>query len=340
MIRDGGDPPAASGGADVYQGTREEVDLARSTVRNAPSSTQTPWREVGGKGGAGVPARARPHPHPAACGGGRHAGAARRAHNWALGRIKAVLDQRTAECSYGLADDPLTPTIGWTLPALRKAWNQAKDDVAPWWREVSKDAFNTGVDALARGLKNWNDSRTGVRADQRIGFPHFKAKHRTTPSVRFTTGTIRVAPDRRRVVLPRLGRLKLHESARKLAGRIEAGTARIMSATVRREGRRWFVEFTVEIERTVHQPVRPESVVRVDVGIKHLAVSARGEPAAPAGPLGRGRGGRSAGRCPPARPRPAYRSQALPAVEAGQRSPGRVHTRVADVHTRVADGRQ
>jgi putative transposase len=82
-----------------------------------------------------------------------------------------VLDQRTAECSYGLADDLLTPTIGWTLPALRQAWNQAKDDSAPWWREVSKEAFNTGVDALARGLKNWNGSRTGVRADQRIGFP-------------------------------------------------------------------------------------------------------------------------------------------------------------------------
>jgi hypothetical protein len=35
--------------------------------------------------------------------------------------------------------------------------------------------------------------------------------------VRFTTGTIRVEPDRMHVVLPRLGRLKLHESARELA---------------------------------------------------------------------------------------------------------------------------
>ena len=41
--------------------------------------------------------------------------------------------------------------------------------------------------------------------------------------MRFTTGAIRVEPDRKHVVLPRLGRLKLHESARKLARRLESG---------------------------------------------------------------------------------------------------------------------
>ena len=79
------------------------------------------------------------------------------------------------------------------------------------------------------------------------------------------------------VVLPRLGRLKLHESARKLARRLEAGTARIMSATVRRDGRRWHVSFTVEVERTERAPARPGSVVGVDVGIRHLAVLSTGE---------------------------------------------------------------
>src|SRR5262245_16784668 len=65
-----------------------------------------------------------------------HAGAARMAHNWALARVKAVLDQRAAERSYGLADDLLTPSQGWSLPALRKVWNAAKPEVAPWWRQV------------------------------------------------------------------------------------------------------------------------------------------------------------------------------------------------------------
>jgi IS605 OrfB family transposase len=108
-------------------------------------------------------------------------------------------------------------------------------------------------------------------------FPRFKSRRRATPSVRFTTGVIRVEPDRMHVVLPRLGRLKLHESARKLARRLDAGTARIMSATVRLAGGRWHVSFTVEVERADHRPARPASTVGVDVGIKHLAVLSTGE---------------------------------------------------------------
>jgi putative transposase len=67
-----------------------------------------------------------------------HAGAARVAHNWALARVKAVMDQRAAERSYGVADDQLTAAVSWSLPALRKAWNAAKGEVAPWWGECSK----------------------------------------------------------------------------------------------------------------------------------------------------------------------------------------------------------
>ncbi|MEV0273721.1 IS607 family element RNA-guided endonuclease TnpB [Hamadaea sp. NPDC050747] len=206
-----------------------------------------------------------------------HAGAARVAHNWALARVKAVMDQRAAERSYDVPDEQLTPPLSWSLPALRKVWNAAKPDVAPWWAQVSKEAFNTGLDALARGLKNWADSRKGARAGRPVGFPRFTSRRRTAPSVRFTTGAIRVEPDRMHVVLPRLGRLKLHESARKLGRRLEAGTARIMSATVRRNGGRWHVAFTVEVERAERRPIRQDSVIGVDVGIKHLAVVSTGE---------------------------------------------------------------
>ena len=88
-----------------------------------------------------------------------HAGAARFAFNWALERVKAVMDQRAAERSYGVPDRQLTPALGWSLPALRKAWNAAKAEVAPWWPQYSKEAFNTGLDALSRGLTNWTASR-------------------------------------------------------------------------------------------------------------------------------------------------------------------------------------
>ncbi|WP_247658485.1 IS607 family element RNA-guided endonuclease TnpB [Micromonospora sp. U56] len=206
-----------------------------------------------------------------------HAGAARVAHNWALARVKAVMDQRAAERSYGVPDELLTPAIGWTLPALRKAWNASKDEVAPWWRECSKEAFNTGLDALARALKNWGDSRKGARKGRLVGFPRFKSRRRSAPTVRFTTGVIRVEADRRHITLPRLGALRLHESARKLARRVEAGSARILSATLRREGRRWFVSLTCDMQRATCIPARAGSVVGVDLGVKHLAVLSTGE---------------------------------------------------------------
>ncbi|GGM57921.1 transposase [Micromonospora sonchi] len=206
-----------------------------------------------------------------------HAGAARVAYNWALARVKAVMDQRAAERTYGVSEELLTASLSWSLPALRRSWNAAKDGVAPWWRECSKEAFNTGLDALARALKNWSDCRSGKRAGRAMGFPRFRSRRRSVPSVRFTTGTMRVEADRKHVVLPRLGRLKLHESARKLARRLDNGTARIMSATVRRDGGRWQVAFCVEVDRADRTPGCPGSVVGVDVGVTHLAVLSTGE---------------------------------------------------------------
>jgi putative transposase len=94
----------------------------------------------------------------------RHAGAARFAYNWALALVKANLDQRAAEASYDVVLDDRTPALRWNLPALRRAWNQVKDEVAPWWTECSKEAFNTGLDGMARALRNFCDSKTGKRA--------------------------------------------------------------------------------------------------------------------------------------------------------------------------------
>ena len=205
-----------------------------------------------------------------------HCGAARYAHNWALNLVKQRLDQR------GAGQDVEVP---WTLPALRREWNRAKHEVAPWWRENSKEAYKSGLDALARGLKNWSDSKSGRRAGRRMGFPRRKPRHRTRPACRFTTGAIRVEPDRHHVVLPRIGRIRTHESTRKLARRLEAGTARILSATVSCTADRWFVSFTVGVQRRIPAPRPGGDVVGVDVGVRHLAVLSTGQVVANPRPL-------------------------------------------------------
>jgi putative transposase len=196
-----------------------------------------------------------------------HAGAARFAFNWGLELVTTRLDQRRR------GEDVAVP---WTLPELRREWNRAKHDVAPWWTENSKEAYNSGLDALAWALKNWNDSRDGRRKGRPVGFPRRRTKPHARVACRFTTGPIRVLPDRRHVQLPRVGVLKTHETTRKLARRLEQGSARILAATISRRADRWFVSFTVEVQRAVPAGNSKSSVVGVDVGVRHLAVLSTG----------------------------------------------------------------
>ena len=162
--------------------------------------------------------------------------------------------------------------VPWSLMELRQEWNQAKHIAAPWWAQNSKEAYSSGLDGLARALKNWQDAKHGRRIGGRVGFPVRKRKGRGMESCRFTTGAIRVEADRHHVTLPRLGRIHTHESTRKLARRLEQGTARIMTATVTRTGERWFVSFTCEVNRAIALARRPRAVIGVDVGIRNLAV--------------------------------------------------------------------
>lgn len=194
-----------------------------------------------------------------------HCGAARFAFNWGLALVKDRMDARQA------GDEVDVP---WTLPRLRREWNLAKSDVAPWWEENSKEAYSSGLDSLARAFKNYWDSSNGRRKGARVGFPRFKKRGRAPDTCRFTTGAIRVEPDRHHVTLPRLGKVRTHESTRKLARRVEQHTARIRSATISRRAHRWFVSFSVELQREVPATNGKTSIVGVDVGVRYLAVTA------------------------------------------------------------------
>jgi putative transposase len=156
-------------------------------------------------------------------------GGARFAYNWGLELVKRRLDER------GAGNDVRVP---WTLPALRREWNRAKHGAAPWWADNSKEAYSSGLDGLARALKNFTDSRNGRRRGRPIGFPRFKRRG-CRDACRFTTGAIRVLADRKHVQLPRIGIIKTHESTRKLARHLERGTGRVLAATVTCTAGRW-----------------------------------------------------------------------------------------------------
>jgi putative transposase len=209
-----------------------------------------------------------------------HCGASRFAYNWGLALVKDRLAQRdrVREAAYrDLLDDAeverlaRTVVVPWTLAELRREWNQAKREVAPWWPENSKEAYSSGFDGLARALKGFSDSKAGRRRGERVGFARFKRRGRGRCSCRFTTGALGVS-GRTRVKLPRIGHVRTHEPTTKLLRLLEAGAARVLSATVSHEGGRWYCSLTVEVERADAPAVEPDAVVGVDVGVRHLAV--------------------------------------------------------------------
>ncbi|WP_181805900.1 IS607 family element RNA-guided endonuclease TnpB [Streptomyces shenzhenensis] len=206
-----------------------------------------------------------------------HCGAARAAYNWAVGWVGASWWQRRAEESYGVAEEQLTQWRPWSLPALRKAFNEGKHTdprFAAWWEENSKEAYSTGLANAAAAFDNYAKSKQGKRRGRAMGMPRFKSKRKARLSCRFTTGTIRVDADGRHVTLPRLGTIRTHEPTVKLLDRVQAGTARILSATVRHERGRWFVAFQAEVQRDLVRVTRPDAVVGIDLGVKTLAVMA------------------------------------------------------------------
>ena len=188
--------------------------------------------------------------------------------HWGLDLVQQRLDQRRL--------DP-TVEVPWTLPALRREWNRVKHEIAPWWTENSKEAYSSGLDGLARALKNFSRLQVWPPQGPSGWLPDEKEEgslpgrlpvyHRTASSPRPTASMS---------TLPRIGALKTHESTRKLARRLEQGTARILAATITRTADRWFVSFTVEVQRHVPAPNGHNRVVGVDVGVHHLATLSTG----------------------------------------------------------------
>jgi putative transposase len=190
---------------------------------------------------------------------GRHFGARRFAYNWALAQVKANLDAREA--------DPTVSPLRWSLYDLRRGWNQTKHQVAPWWRECSKEAYACGIADCIRALHNWSDSKHGRRAGQRVGFPRFKARHRDRGRVRFTTGPMRLESDRRHIVLPVIGRLRSKENTRRLERLLAKGRATILSMTLTEHAGRLFVSVATIVAQAPRIPNQPAARCGIDLGI-------------------------------------------------------------------------
>lgn len=229
----------------------------------------------------------------------QHAGAARWAYNHALGVKFAALDERKTVIA-GLVEQGLDPKTAAAqapkIPVARNvqyALNRTKGDDrtgvdgdCPWWHTVSTYAFQSAMRDADTAWKNWLDSLTGKRAGRKLGAPRFKSKHRSRDSFRIHHNvdkpSIRLDDGYRRIIVPRLGSLRVHDSTKRLKRAIDRGAV-IQSVTISRGGHRWYASILVKAPTThaTHAaPTRRQrqaGTVGVDLGVHHLAALSTGD---------------------------------------------------------------
>ncbi|MFD9458327.1 RNA-guided endonuclease InsQ/TnpB family protein [Streptomyces sp. NPDC059985] len=231
----------------------------------------------------------------------RHAGAARWAFNHALGMKRAAHERWWHEVQQlvatGTAQAEARKKVRIPIPskpAIQKHLNQIKGDSrtgglpknthgpeqpCPWWHEVNTYAFQSAFTDADRAWTNWLASLTGKRAGRKVGYPLFKKKGRSRDAFRIHHDVkqpgIRLATHRR-LRLPTIGEVRLHDSAKRLARLIGREQAVIQSVTVSRGGHRWYASVLCRVTTTL--PTTPNhrqataGTVGVDLGVKHLAV--------------------------------------------------------------------
>ncbi len=143
---------------------------------------------------------------------------------------------------------------------LDKQFNAIKKIEFPWVTEVSKDISQRSLKNLGKAFKNFFRN---VKACREPGHPRFKKRG---VKDNFYITNCRIGFEGKKVRIPKLGWVRMHESLR--------FDGKIMSATVSRVADKWFISVQVELEIEDQAVTGP--VIGVDVGVKELAVISDG----------------------------------------------------------------
>ena len=144
---------------------------------------------------------------------------------------------------------------------LNQRFNRTKHDTYTWCSDLSQNVVkNTVYHNFKNVIANW-------KSDQNR-FPRFKGRaHGQSYRADSGQGTIPIAD--MRIKLPKMGWVRMTEKLRFL------GT--IMSVVISKQGHRWFA--SIVVDTFVDDPVADnsgKSIIGVDVGIKHIAVTSEG----------------------------------------------------------------
>lgn len=223
----------------------------------------------------------------------RQSGLSRVVFNHVLARVKVIIGQRAAERTYGIPDDQLTPAMAWNKESLETYWKATRNELYPWFIEskMSSRVPKMACESLAKALKNWADSKSGKRKGKKVGFPKFK---RRKDGASFKTDSETTHLNTKDVLyIPFIGTVTSKEDAswlydklsvsapvKKSNAKVRIGpkqlvTNKITSAKVFVRAGRWFVSFSIDIDRDELNESRRapagSPMCGIDVGLKHFA---------------------------------------------------------------------
>ena len=191
-----------------------------------------------------------------------YCGASRFAYNWTVAIVKENLNKRAEERRAGIDESELTKYLSWSPHAMTPLWNSVRNEVAPWHHDVTTHAFRSGVTNATVALKNFDESKKGLRKGHPLDFPKFKNRH---SKLSFTLIEMKrsgswFSEDSRhvRLVLPRFATdpritrrreqlqwLHTTESLRHLKAKVASGEWTIQAVTISFVGGRWRASFSV-----------------------------------------------------------------------------------------------
>jgi putative transposase len=234
----------------------------------------------------------------------RAAGCARFAYNWALAEWGRQYEAWKVDNSLPKPNEM----------ALRRQLNSIKREQFPWMLEVTKCAAQLAIKQLGVAFKNFFASRAG--------YPKFRKRGIDD---RFSISNDQFAIEGKRIRIPHLGWVKMHESLR-FNSKIEG---KIMGAAISRRADRWYASITVEIPDSLSLPkTENQGAAGVDLGHHALATLSTGEKIGGIKPY-------------KAQIKRLQRlSRSLSRKQKGSRNREKAKMKLARLHARIADIRQ
>lgn len=230
----------------------------------------------------------------------RHAGASRFAYNQCLHL------HRQARKDHDIDRGVVVPWTGFDFINAFNSWKKtadagrvfavAADSTAEitttglrWPDEVCQQVFEEAAVDLGKALKTWFDSRRGIRAGKRIGYPRMKRKGRRIESFRLRNktgrngrGSILVGDSHpRSVTMPGVGTVRVFDDTRALRRMLVKGRGKVLFATVTHQAGRWWVSLNVaasvlhpDRQHPAHTQGDATGWMGIDRGLSAFAVAA------------------------------------------------------------------